>query len=72
MKKILLSILILIIVLIAVACGGNTQSNHSNFEWPTGGLADLIPVPEKTFGRVIDNTSEIFKVEIGRIKTEQF
>ena len=72
MKKILLSILILIIVLIAVACGGNTQSNHSNFDWPSGGLADLIPVPEKTFGRIIDNTSEIFKVEIGRIKTEQF
>ena len=76
MKRIVFIVIILMLVVPSVAsCGGNLpadRSDHSEFQWPSGELPDLLPVPEQVFGRIKTNTEDEFEVEIGRINEERF
>jgi hypothetical protein len=79
MKK-TFSILLVLIMLTSLltACGGGGRpardpaANFSEFRWPTGHLASLIPVPNSTFGRIAIDSSSQLSADVGNTSQSEF
>ncbi len=46
--------------------------NLSEISWPTSGIASLLPTPKSNLGKIIIDSSNSFKIEIGNTSKEEF
>ena len=68
--------LIAIVVVVAIAIVGGIVSScgrdSEKLDWPTGGLATMLPVPESDAGSVVINNGETFSADVDNYTQEQF
>lgn len=46
--------------------------SYGCFEWPTSGMAQIIPTPKSTIGEISSNTEELFSVYVSDTSYEEF
>lgn len=68
MKKITIFLSVLLSVFILTGCGGKKEK----LEWPTDGIAKLLPKPDAKYGKVTTNDEERFSARIEKQSKEDF
>ena len=69
MKKITIFLSVLLSVFILAGCGGEKKER---LEWPTDGIAKLLPNPNAKYGEIITNDEERFSARIKKQSNEDF
>ena len=52
--------------------GGGSRRANSKLEWPSTGLAAMLPEPDSKYGKVISNSSDYLSIDVERYSTSQF
>ena len=69
----LLALIGFLMMIIIFAMMGNWSQERKNvkYDWPTAGLATMIPQPDSKFGKIYRNTSEAFDIDVYRYPNDQ-